>query len=178
MRLHFTFILAAACALGGSAAFSAEPFIALDRVHARALTDTASYSTPTIIALWSTECPYCKENLRLYAQMAKTIAGLRLISIATEPPSAELATHLGKVKANSKNYAYGTDDPEAIAYAIDQQWRGELPRTLFFDGRGGRGAISGRVDEATARRHLGLPMQPRRAFGALGKPPAISTNEP
>lgn len=155
MRTFFAFILVATLSLCGPAVFAAESFITLDRTQARQLTNAATHSTPTIIALWSTECQYCQENLRLYARMAKASPGLRLITLAAETPSAELAAHLGRLKVGGKKYAYGPEEPEALAYAIDPAWRGELPRTLFFDGRGGRTAISGLVDEKTARRHLG-----------------------
>jgi len=55
-----------------------------------------------------------------------------------------------------KRYVYGADSPEAIAFALDPKWRGELPRTLFFDGRGNRMAVSGVVGIASARQSLGL----------------------
>lgn len=155
MRTVIALTLSAILSLVGPMVFAAESFIALDRAQARQLTNAATHSAPIIIALWSTECQYCPENLRLYVRMAKASPGLRLITIAAEQSSAELAVHLGRLKVHGKKYAYGSEEPEAIAFAIDPAWRGELPRTLFFDGRGGRTAISGLVDENTARRHLG-----------------------
>jgi thiol-disulfide isomerase/thioredoxin len=143
--------------LAGTAVSAAETFVALDRVQARALTDAATHAAPTIIALWSTECPHCKKNLELFAGMAKSDARLRLITVATEPVSAGLAAPLDRLGVPGRRHAYGTDAPEAIAHALDPKWRGELPRTLFLDGRGGRTALSGVVGEATVRQALGLP---------------------
>ena len=149
-RLVLTLLL-----LACGAAF-ATAFLALDRASARVLTDARTHTAPTIVALWSTDCPHCKKNLGLFADMAKTDAGLRLITVAVEPLSAEVATSLDRIRGPGVRYVYGADAPEAIAFALDPKWRGELPRTLFFDGRGNRIAISGAVDMASTRKSLGL----------------------
>ncbi len=134
----------------------ATAFLALDRASARMLTDPKAHTVPTIVALWSTDCPHCKKNLNLFADMVKADAGLRLITVAAEPLSTEVATALDRMNAPGKRYVYGADSPEAIAFALDPKWRGELPRTLFFDGRGNRIAISGAVDRASTHKSLGL----------------------
>lgn len=134
----------------------ASAFAPLDRTSARLLTDAKAHTVPTIVALWSTDCPHCKKNLGLFADMVKGDVRLQLITVAVEPLSAEVATSLDRIKAPGKRYVYGADAPEAIAFALDSKWRGELPRTLFFDGRGNRIAISGAVDRASTRRSLGL----------------------
>ncbi len=141
--------------LACTAAF-ATAFIALDRKSARMLTDKATHTAPTIVALWSTDCPHCKTNLGLFANMVKADASLRLITVAVEPLSAEVAASLDRSKVPGKRYVYGADAPEAIAFALDPKWRGELPRTLLFDGHGNRVAISGTVDRASTRKSLGL----------------------
>jgi len=144
-----------ACVASAASAFAAA-FVALDRKSARMLTDEATHAVPTIVALWSTDCPHCKKNLGLFADMVKADAGLRLITVAVEPLSAEVATSLDRIKVLGVRYVYGADAPEAIAFALDPKWCGELPRTLFFDGHGNRIAISGAVDRASTRKSLGL----------------------
>lgn len=138
------------------ATWAGAAFQPLDRQAARVLVDPVRHNRPTIVALWSTECPHCKKNLVLYARLAKQDKRLRLMTVAAEPAWAGLAAPLDKLGVPGERYAYGDDAPEAIAHAIDPAWRGELPRTLLFDGRGGRLAISGAVDEATLRQKLGL----------------------
>jgi hypothetical protein len=139
-----------------TSAVAGEAFMSLDRAQAKVLSDPARHTTPTIIALWSTECPHCKKNLGLFAEMAKTDTRLELITVATEPLSADVVTSLNRINVPGRRYAYGTDAPEAIAYSLDPKWHGELPRTLIFDGRGNRAAISGTLDAATLRKSLGL----------------------
>lgn len=141
-------------------AWAASDFLSLDRPQARALVAPAAQTGPTIVALWSSDCSHCKKNLELFARMAR--AGLRfsLVTVATERAVPELAAPLDRLAIPGKRYAYGDDAPEALAFALDPKWRGELPRTLFFDGRGKVSAVSGVVDQATTERLLGLAEKP------------------
>lgn len=138
------------------AAWAGPAFQSLDRQAARALVEPARHTRPTIVALWSSECPHCKKNLALYARLAKQDKRLRLVTVAAEPAWSGLAAPLDKLGVRGERYAYGDDAPEAIAHALDPAWRGELPRTLLFDGHGGRKAISGTVEEKLLRQTLGL----------------------
>lgn len=152
MRAALT--LLAAGLLAAATAWAGEPIRLLDRQTARQLVDPARHARPTIVALWSSDCPHCKKNLALFAQLAKTDQQLRLLTVAAEPAWDGLAAPLDRLDVPGERYAYGDDAPEAVAYALDPNWRGELPRTLFFDGRGGRHAVSGQVDAHQVRTHL------------------------
>jgi hypothetical protein len=145
-----------------SGATAGEAFVALDRTQAKALTDPATHTTPTIVALWSSDCIHCKANLKLFAAMNKADKRLRVITVATEPVNAELAEPLDRLALPGKRYAYGTDPPEALAFALDPKWSGELPRTLLFDGRGGKLAKSGVLEESAVREALGINAPRRR----------------
>lgn len=140
----------------GAAACSANDFVLLDRAAATAIADPASHVRPTIVALWSSECVHCKKNLQLFAEMAKAHPRLQLITIAVEPAGDGLAAPLDRAGVTGQRFAYGDEPPEALAYALDRKWRGELPRTLLFDGLGAREAVSGVVAEAVVLRALGL----------------------
>lgn len=118
-------------------------FTPLDRVAAGKLLDAASYRQPTIITLWSSDCSYCKKNLELLSAHVKRDKRLRVITLAAETESNELAPLLDRYQLPGRRYVYGNDSPEAIAYAIDPNWAGELPRSYFFDGAGGKEKLSG-----------------------------------
>lgn len=139
-------------------AWAAPNFLPLDRPQARALVALDAHLVPTVVALWSSDCVHCKKNLGLFARMAQERLRFTLITVVTERPAPELATLLDNLAVPGKRYAYGDDAPEALAFALDPKWRGELPRTLFFDGRGNVTTVSGVVDRATAERLLGLKM--------------------
>jgi hypothetical protein len=152
---RFRFLLAAllcgvaALALGGE-------FTILDRAGAARIADPTRHARPTVLALWSYDCAYCKKNLELFAAMAGAHPGLQLLTVAAEPADDRLAALLDRLAVPGQRFAYGEAAPEVLAYALDPKWRGELPRTILFDGRGGRVALSGVVAEAAALRALGL----------------------
>lgn len=135
-------------------AAAATGFTPLDKATARALADSTSHRRPTVVALWSSDCVHCKKNFRLFTDLAKADKTLVLISVATEPDNPALAPLLDRAKLPGQRYAYGDEAPEALAYALDPAWHGELPRTLVFDGKGGRIALTGVLDEKTLRRAL------------------------
>ena len=115
----------------------------LDRQQAAELVRVEQYRTPTLIALWSLSCNYCKENLAQLRKVQQRHPRLQLISVASEPLSPEHSALLKQFALKGKHYAYGEDSPEALAFALDPRWHGELPRSLLYDGRGGYRALSG-----------------------------------
>ncbi len=129
----------------------------LDRVAAAKIVNPASHDRPTIVALWSYDCVYCKKNLALFSEMARAHPQLQIVTVAVEPAAPQLAESLDRLAVPGARYAYGNAAPEALAYALDPKWRGELPRTLMFDGHGGKHAVSGLVAKSDALRSLGLP---------------------
>lgn len=121
----------------------AAPFKQLDRVAAKQLLDPAQYQQPTIVALWSSDCTHCKKNLGVLSKLVQSNKKVRVITVAVEPETAALAPILDRNKMPTERYAYSNENPDAIAYAIDPKWAGELPRTYLFNGVGGKEAVSG-----------------------------------
>lgn len=134
----------------------AADFTPLDRLAAQRLLSADSHQQATIVALWSSDCNYCKKNLKLLSSLAKSNKKLRIITVAAEPESAQLWPMLKPYALSGPRYAYGTDNPEAIAYAIDARWGGELPRTFLFDGRGGKETVAGVISTETVEKATGL----------------------
>ena len=126
----------------------ASDFIALDRHTARRMTEAESHRQPTI--------SHCKKNLQLLADLRKANKRLQVITIAAESESTELAPMLNRYAIAGPRYAYGSDSPEAIAYAIDPNWAGELPRTFLFDGKGKKEKISGVISPRIVAKATGL----------------------
>ena len=88
--------------------------------------------------------------------MVKSNKQLRVITVAAEPDSAILGPLLDRYALPGPRYAYGSDNPDAIAYAIDPSWAGELPRTFFFNGAGQKEKVSGVISVQMAEKALGL----------------------
>ncbi|MDM8350797.1 hypothetical protein P8H27_18120 [Pseudomonas sp. sp1636] len=143
------------CLLAGLAC--AQPSIEpLNKEQARLLVDPGQYRQPTLLALWSLECAYCKKNLAQFGELLRQHPGIQLITLASEPVASGHAELLEKLAVPGRHFAYGSEAPEALAFAIDPSWRGELPRTLLFDGQGGRHALSGVIEAQRALQLLGL----------------------
>jgi len=148
-------LAAVGCFLAASLALAAD-FTVLDPAGAAKLVNPVSHDRPTIVALWSSDCVHCKKNLALFSEIAHAHPQLRIVTVAVEPVAPQLAEPLDRLAVPGARYAYGDAAPEALAYALDPKWRGELPRTLMFDGRGGKHAVSGIVAKSDALRSLGL----------------------
>ena len=134
----------------------AADFTPLDKATARQLLDPASHRQPTVVALWSSDCSHCKKNLQLLSTLVKSNRRLRVITLAAEPETASLGPLLDRFQLPGPRYAYGSDNPDAIAYAIDPSWAGELPRTFFFNGAGQKEKVSGVISAQMAEKTLGL----------------------
>lgn len=135
---------------------AAADFTPLDRLAAKKLLSPENHQQATVVALWSSDCNYCKKNLKLLSSLAKNNPKLRVITVAAEPESPQLWPMLKPYALSGPRYAYGTDNPEAIAYAIDPKWGGELPRTFLFDGRGGKETVAGVITAARVEKATGL----------------------
>src|SRR5574343_148164 len=142
--------------LVAAATVVAADFRPLDRSAARQLISPDSHRQPTVVALWSSDCGYCKQNLQLLSRLAKSNKRLRVITVAAEPANAQLDPMLSAYALPGARYAYGSDSPEAIAYALDPTWAGELPRTFMFDGAGHREQVSGVISAAAIEKAPGL----------------------
>lgn len=139
-----------------SLAAAQAPIEVLDKVQARLLVDPNQHQQPTLLALWSLECAYCKKNLTQFGELLRQYPDIQLLTLASEPATGEHAALLQKLALPGRHFAYGNEAPEALAFAIDPNWRGELPRTLLFDGKGGRQALSGVIEPQRALQLLGL----------------------
>lgn len=133
-----------------------EPITEINRADARRLGDPASYKLPTVVALWSLTCTHCKKHMQQVAELVRADDRLRLLTIAVEPLEPQHAQTLDRLGIPGERLAYGDEVAEALAHGLDPQWRGELPRTLYFDGRGGKQARSGVANAATVLELVGL----------------------
>ena len=83
------------CMLFAAGSLAAADLTPLDRNTARSLLDPASHKQPTIVALWSSDCSYCKKNLKLLSSppWRESVAGsprARFRLTSNEPASPVL----------------------------------------------------------------------------------------
>ncbi len=142
--------------LVAAGSLAAAEFSPLDRIEAQRLLSADKHRQPTVVTLWSSDCGYCKANLKLLSSLTRNNRKLRVITVAAEPENAHLWPMLSRYGLAGPHYAYGSDSPEAIAYAIDPNWGGELPRTFLFDGTGRKERISGVLTAPAIEKATGL----------------------
>lgn len=115
----------------------------------------SSSGHPLVIAFWSTHCEPCKEELSLLAQLHHEFPSVAIILVDTDAPAERVAVQRFLAKYELGNIAvwqFGDEAEDRIRYSVDPTWRGELPRSYFFDKRGAVTKRSGVPDEASVRR--------------------------
>lgn len=150
-------VSAAMTLLGGGAAqaaASAPDLLPLDKAHASQLLNAAQYKRPTLVVLWSSDCGHCKRNLQWLHQRWQQGVQPDLITVAVEPEQSGLAGMLGRYALPGRHYVYGPALPEALSYALDPNWAGELPRSYVFNGQGKRTAVSGVLNDKVLKAAL------------------------
>jgi thiol-disulfide isomerase/thioredoxin len=108
---------------------------------------------PFLLVFWSLYCEPCREEMSQWGELQRRHPGVAIILVATDPPQERvlmgkfLARHkLGKVQS----WAFADEFSERVRHSVDTRWRGELPRTYFYDRDHKAEARSGKVDAATA----------------------------
>jgi hypothetical protein len=48
-------------------------------------------------------------------------------------------------QGRAERWIFAGNDPERLYFSVDRKWHGELPRTYFYDGKGGVQGRSGRM---------------------------------
>ncbi len=115
---------------------------------------------PFVLILWSLDCEFCQASLATLAQQKRQYPHLRIVTLATEqladPQAAALIkTKLQKLSLTQHAWAFGSAPPEQLRYAIDPQWRGEMPRSYWFDGHGGVRVQSGVINAEVVAQFIG-----------------------
>ena len=133
LKARITFILAAVLMLAGAvSAAELRPFDARSLEAIRA----AHSGKPFVLAFWSVYCEPCREEMGLWKAMRRKYPDVPVVLVATDAPEDRaavvkfLARHSpGRVES----WAFADEFSERVRFAVDRSWRGELPRTYFFD---------------------------------------------
>jgi hypothetical protein len=127
-----------ACAAGKVRAFEADSLPAIVASHA---------GTPFVLVVWALDCDYCQPSFKALAE-AQRRGKLAVVTIATDRAGDAQAVSLIEKKIEgtglaAQAWAFGDAPEERLRYAIDPKWRGEMPRSYWFDSTGNRVAHSG-----------------------------------
>ena len=111
---------------------------------------------PFVVMVWSLDCAYCAQSFEVLSEVRKK-HGVDVVTIATDAAddseSAQLiARKLALFRLTRNAWAFGSSPPEQLRYTIDPKWRGELPRSYWFDSDGKAVAHSGLISKEIAAR--------------------------
>jgi hypothetical protein len=108
---------------------------------------------PYVLAFWSVHCAPCIEDMDDWRELQRRHPGLPVILVTTDPRSehAQVSRILAKYRMDKvENWAFADEFAERVRFAVDPGWRGELPRTYFFDAAHLAEVRSGRIDRRRA----------------------------
>jgi thiol-disulfide isomerase/thioredoxin len=115
--------------------------------------------TPSVVMVWSLDCAYCIESFRALEQIRRNWK-VDVVTIATDRADdaeavAALQKKLQAGGLRSQAWAFGSAPEEQLRYGVDPKWRGELPRSYWFNGQGKIVAHSGVITLELADKQFG-----------------------
>jgi thiol-disulfide isomerase/thioredoxin len=156
-RLLITALLFSAFHFGMADAYAAEKIRAFAPDSFGRI--VASHSgKPFVVMVWELDCAYCQESFHALAQ-AQHKYKFSVITIATDRVDDAQASRLIRKKLDasglgSNMWAFGAAPAEQLRYAIDPKWRGEMPRSYWFNADGKSVAYSGVITADTVSKFL------------------------
>jgi thiol-disulfide isomerase/thioredoxin len=116
------------------------------RADSRSTLEQQFARKPFILALWSLDCAYCAEELRMLGAWVKQHPQVALVTVNTDIGQAtDAATFMDALALPAHaRWQFAGNDADRLRYQLDPAWYGELPRTYFYDTRHQVQAISGR----------------------------------
>jgi len=108
---------------------------------------------PFVVLVWSMDCEFCQHSLDVLSKARAANPSFDIVTITTDPLSdAALAQTVKKrlsgIDLLSDAWSFGGLAPERLRYAIDPRWRGEKPRSYWYNAQGQRVAYSGVITAA------------------------------
>lgn len=105
---------------------------------------------PFILAFWSLSCVHCKANLEQFGRLLQQHPELPLVLVSTDTPEENAAIMTTQERyglENLQTWVFADSFVERLHFEIDRRWRGELPRTYFYEASHQARAVSGKLDE-------------------------------
>ena len=110
----------------------------------------AQQGKPFVLVVWSMDCEFCQASLDTLARLRATHPDLRVVTVSTDPAGdaplqRKLTRRLGSLSLLDQAWTFGAAPPEQLRFVLDPTWRGEKPRSYWYDASGKRSAYSGLI---------------------------------
>jgi thiol-disulfide isomerase/thioredoxin len=112
---------------------------------------TAFAGRPFVLAFWSIHCAPCLQDMADWRALRQRYPDvpILLVNTDTQAEGKRVAVTLGRYPpGNVEKWAFADEFTERVRYSVDRAWRGELPRTYFYDADHNVDVVSGRLDRA------------------------------
>jgi hypothetical protein len=108
---------------------------------------------PFLLLVWSMDCAFCQTSLDVLAKARAADPTLKIVTVTTDPIAdtvltEQVRTRLTSLRLLADTWSFGDAPPEHLRYALDPAWRGEKPRSYWYDASGMRSAYSGLITQA------------------------------
>lgn len=122
--------------------FHADSLAALRKLHA---------GKPFVLAFWSIYCEPCRDEMAEWNAITRAHPSLPIELVSTDTPTDRhlIDAFLAKYPPGPvQKWAFADSFSERVRYSVDKSWRGELPKSYFFDAAHKAQVKSGKVDRA------------------------------
>ncbi len=114
------------------------------------LIEKSHHGKPFLLLVWSMDCQFCQASLDMLAKARAADPTLRIVTVTTDPISdpalaEQVRVRLAALRLQDDTWSFGNESPERLRFALDPVWRGEKPRSYWYDAAGKRTAYSGLI---------------------------------
>jgi thiol-disulfide isomerase/thioredoxin len=106
---------------------------------------------PFVLAFWSVYCEPCRDEMAEWNAVKRKHPSLPIVLVSTDAPTdrALIEDFLKKYPPGPvQKWVFADAFSERVRYSVDKSWRGELPKSYFFDSTHRTEVKSGKVDRA------------------------------
>jgi hypothetical protein len=105
---------------------------------------------PFVLLVWSMDCQFCHASLEELARARAAHPQLDIVTVSTDPLAdpqlaGQVHARLSTLSLLGDTWSFGSDPAERLRFALDPAWRGEKPRSYWYDASGKRVAYSGLI---------------------------------
>lgn len=125
----------AALALLASASLSAAELRPFDAQSPKTIKQALA-GKPFVLVFWSLYCAPCREEMAQWGALQRKYPNVPIVLVSTDSIQERrtVESFLGRYELGRvQTWIFADEFAERLRYAIDPSWRGELPRTYFFD---------------------------------------------
>ena len=143
---YIFFSLPALLASGATAA--AEALLPFDAASLASLRK-AHAGKPFVLAFWSVYCEPCRDEMAEWDAVKRKHPSLPIALVSTDAPADRtlIDDFFKKYPPGPvQKWVFADAFSERVRYAVDKSWRGELPKSYFFDAAHRAEVKSGKVD--------------------------------